>query len=198
MPHSANDDEPLASQPRRERRAQRGAPGSLRWLRELLGRSLVLEKRGLSLHLVLKERRRRPGAIRAEAMTQLLLELGLHLVEVESPTARHALRQLATVHDALQRKGWSGVAHLPSSTLAKAVVQAQMISSRDATARMRNFIEHLRRLQVASEVREDRLRDAPQMPSDEGAVEVGEATAEEFEASERQWVGNAVPGKQAP
>jgi hypothetical protein len=133
-------------------------------VREILGRPLVLEKRGLSLHVVLKDRRRRPGVIRAEAMTQLLFELELHLVEVDSPTARGALRHLATVHDALLRKGWAGVADLPSNTLARAVVQAQMVSRRDATSRLRNFIEHLGRLQVAAEVREDRLHHAPPQP----------------------------------
>ncbi len=192
MPHHANDDDPLASQPRRERRARHGKPGSLLWVREILGRPLVLEKRGLSLHIVLKERRRRPGEIRAEAMTQLLFELGLHLAEVESPTARRTLRHLSTVHDALLRKGWAGVAHLPSSTLARAVVQAQMVSSRDATSRFRNFIEHLRRLQVAAEVREDRLHHAPPMANDEGAVEVRETSAEEFDASERECAGTEL------
>ena len=158
----------------------------------------MLEKRGLSLHVVLKERRRRPGEIRAEAMTRLLFELELHLVEVESPTARGALRHLATVHDALLRKGWAGVAHLPSNTLARAVVQAQMISSRDATSRLRNFIEHLRQLQVAAEVREDRLHHAPPMVNAEGAVEVRDTSAEEFDASVREWVGREVAREDKP
>jgi len=192
MPYNPNDDDPLVSQPRRERRARHGRPGSLLWVREILGRPLVLEKRGLSMHIVLKERRRPPGVIRAEAMTQLLFELGVHLVEAESPTARGALQHLATVHDALLRKGWAGVAHLPSSTLARAVVQAQMVSRRDATSRLRNFIEHLRRLQVAAEVREDRLHHAPTMINDEGAVEVRETSAEEFEASERECAGTEL------
>jgi hypothetical protein len=192
MPYNPNDDDPLDSQPRRERRTRHGRPGSLRWVREILGRPLVLEKRGLSLHIVLKDRRRRPGVIRAEAMTQLLFELELHLVGVESPTAGGALRHLATVHDALLRKGWAGVADLPSNTLARAVVQAQMVSRRDATSRLRNFIEHLGRLQVAAEVREDRLHHAPPMVNDEGAVEVRETSAEEFDASEREWAATVL------
>lgn len=192
MPYNPNDDDPLVSQPRRERRARNGRPGSLLWVREILGRPLVLEKRGLSLHVVLKERRRPPGVIRAEAMTQLLFELGVHLVEAESPTARRTLRHLSTVHDALLRKGWAGVAHLPSSTLARAVMQAQMISRRDATSRLRNFIEHLRRLQVAAEVREDRLHHAPPGVNDEGTVEVRETSAEEFDASERECAGTEL------
>jgi hypothetical protein len=192
MAQDPSDEDPLVRKPRHERRAPRGSAGSLRWVREMLGRPLALEKRSGSTHLVLVERRRRPDVIRAEAMKQLCYETGLRLVEVESPTARHALRHLASVHDALVRKGWSGVEQLDSRTLSKAVVQAQMISSRDATARMRNFIEHLRKLQVAAEVREDRLQH-PVHEGHESAVEVGESTAEEFEASEREWVGTVVP-----
>ncbi len=190
--NKATASDPLARKPRQERRAPRGTPGSLRWMREVLGRPLALEKRDKSVHLVLVERRRRPEVIRAEAMTQLCYELGLRLVELDSPTAHHAMRHLISVHDALLRKGWSGVECMPARLLAKAVVQAQMISSRDDSPRMRNFIEHLRKLQVAAEVREDRQAH-PAQYGHESAVEVAETTPEAFEASEREWVGTVVP-----
>jgi len=189
MPHNAD---PLVTPPRRERRAKQG---TLRWVRDILGRPLTFEKRGLSLHVVLKDRRRRQGEISAEALSKLLLELKLRLAEVESPSARQALRHLATVYNSLLRKGWPGVGGLPSSTLAKAAVQAKMISGGDASARMRKFIEHLQHLQVAAEVREDRLRHSPPLHDGEGAVEVGETTAEAFEASEREWLLSDLPNK---
>ena len=141
---------------------------------------------------MLVERRRRPEVIRAEAHKQLCYELGLRLVELESSTAHHAMRHLIAVHDALVRKGWGGVDKLPARVLGKAVVQAQMISGRESSPRMRAFIEHLRKLQVAAEVREDRLAH-PEQHGHASAVEVAETTPEVFEASEREWVGTVVP-----
>lgn len=186
------DFDPLATKPRKERRAPRGAPGTLRWMREVLGRPLAVEKRDKAMHLVLVERRRRPEVIRAEALTQLCYELGLRIVELESSTAHHAMRHLIAVHDALIRKGWAGVEHMPARILGKAVVQAQMISSRDGSPRMRAFVDHLRKLQVAAEVREDRMAH-PEQHGHASAVEVAETTSEAFEASAREWVGTVVP-----
>lgn len=188
--------DPLAVKPRKERRAARGAPGTLRWMREVLGRPLALERRDKAMHLVLVERRRRPEVIRAEALTQLCYELGLRIMELESTTAHHAMRHLIAVHDGLIRKGWAGVEHMPARILGKAVVQAQMISGREGSPRMRAFIEHLRKLQVAAEVREDRLAH-PEKHGLESAVEVQETTSEAFEASQREWVGTVVPDEQA-
>ena len=190
-PEDATTD-PLSIKPRKERRAPRGTPGSLRWMREVLGRPLALEKRDKAVHLVLVERRRRPEVIRAEALKQLCFELGLRLVELESSTAHRAMRHLIAVHDTLLRKGWPGVETMPARILGKAVVQAQMISGREPSPRMRAFVDHVRKLQVAAEVREDRLAH----PADYGhdtAVEVHETTPEAFEASEREWVGSVVP-----
>ncbi len=196
MPHAPRPDEslddPLVRKPRQERRAPRGSPGSLRWMREMLGRPLALEKRDKSVHLVLLERRRRPEVIRAEALKQLCVELGLRLVELESHTAHHAMRHLIAVHDALVRKGWPGVERLPARIMAKAVVQAQMISSRESSPRMRAFTDQLRKLQVAAEVREDRLAH-PEQHGHASAVEVAETTPEAYEASQREWVGTVVP-----
>jgi site-specific recombinase XerC len=184
--------DPLSSKPRKERRAPRGTPGSLRWMREVLGRPLALERRDKAVRLVLVERRRRPEVIRAEALTQLCYELGLRLVELESSTAHHAMRHLIAVHDTLARKGWSGVETMPARILGKSVVQAQMISGREPSPRMRAFVDHLRKLQVAAEVREDRLAHPAQF-GHESAVEVNETTSEAFEASQREWVGTVVP-----
>lgn len=153
---------------------------------------LALEKRDRSLHVVLVERRRRPEAIRAEALQQLCYELGLRLVELESATARHAMRHLITVHDTLVRKGWGGVDVLPARVLSKAVVQAQMISGRESSPRMRAFVDHVRKLQVAAEVREDRVHHSQTLAS-ESACEVQEGSAEDYEASQREWVGTVVP-----
>jgi hypothetical protein len=57
--------------PRVERRTPRGAPGSVRWLKGLLGRPVALERRGGKLHLTLVERRRPPEVIRAQERAAL-------------------------------------------------------------------------------------------------------------------------------
>lgn len=191
------DSDALVRKPFKDRRSSRVTPGSLKWIKGILGRPLTLEKRDRSARLVLVDRRRRPEVIRAEALKQLSYELTLRLTELESGTARHAVRHLIAVHDALTRKGWSGVEMQPSRVLSKAVVQAQLISAREDSPRMRAFVDHLRKLQVASEVREDRLLHIQQTAS-AAAVEVHESTPEAFEASQREWVGTVVLTKDKP
>ncbi len=197
MPNDPPEADPLALPPLRERRAAGGAAGSRRWVREILGRPLRLERRGSQVHVVLVERRRKPEQIRADALMRLREELALRLLELDSQAGRHAMRHLISVYEHLGRRGWDGLGALSSRLLGKAAVQAQMLSARDASRRMQAFIDHLLRLQVAAEVREDRARFAPpDAPLDNG-VEVVETTPEAFRASQESWVGTVVPDPQA-
>lgn len=193
MPTDPSDADPLALPPLRERRAARGAAGSRRWVREILGRPLRLERRGPQLHVVLVERRRKPEQIRADALVRLREELALRLLELDSQAGRHAMRHLNSVYEHLGKRGWDGLGALPSRVLGKAAVQAQMLSARDASRRMQAFIEHLLRLQVAAEVREDRARFAPPEVASDAGVDVVESTPEAFRASQESWVGTVVP-----
>lgn len=141
-----------------ERRAPRGAPGSVRWLKGLLGRPVALERRGGKLHLTLLERRRPPEVIRAQERAALCEELRLRLLEHGE---RHVavLRPLVAVHEALSRaEGWQAVGRLPSTLLAKAQVQLLMLVGREPSDALADMADHLRLLQAAAEAREERER----------------------------------------
>lgn len=192
-------EDPLAGMLRRERRAPRGRPGSLRWLREMLSRPLGLERRGNATHVVLKDRRRLPDEVRADAMKQLCNELGRRLNTLQPGTERQAMRHLVAVRAALVRRGWAGLQTAPSRVLAKAALQAQMLVGSEHAPRIQALVEHLRKLQVVAEVREDRIAH-PELYGYASAVEVAETTPEAFAASEREWACTMSPGldKDAP
>ena len=118
-----------------ERRAPHGRGGPWRWLRSLLRRPLVLERRGLHWHVVLGDRRERPPAAaqRSPTLDDLSEELRRRLLSQGSEHAARVMRHLVFVHDELSRKGWRGVELLPAAVLDKALVQAQMLASSAST-----------------------------------------------------------------
>lgn len=195
MAQDPDDFDPLAVRPLRERRATPGHKGSVRWMREILGRPLRMERRGRELHVVLQERRRTPEARRADSVRKLCAEIELRVSELGSQAARHAMRHLLAVKSVLQRKGWAAMEALPPGVLARAAAQARMLGSRDRSPRLELFTEHLVRLQVAAEVRVDRGSgaDTPDIGRDPEAVEVSETTHEVWSASDPNWVGSVVP-----
>ena len=187
---------PSPPKPRRktepqERRATRGAPGSLRWLRGLLSRPLVLERRGLQWHVVLAERRQTGSAGRAPTLDEVHEELRSRLMAQDVDHAARVMRHLVFVHDELHRKGWRGVEALPAQVLGKALVQAQMLASDEASPVLAHIAERLHLMHVGAQLREERkaqlLADGP------ARVEVSEATQEEFEETERSWLGTMSP-----
>ncbi|MDO9096379.1 MAG: hypothetical protein Q7U99_27485 [Rubrivivax sp.] len=191
---SSKSPEPKSAQrkPMRERRAPRGTPGSVRWVQGLLGRPLGLEKRGGQLHLTLVERRRPPEVVEAEDVARLCAELRARLLDHENQHTAAVMRHLVAVHDTLLKRGWNGVQALSSKLLGKALVQAQMLASDEASRRMSDFIERLRVLQAAADVREDRVSRRGPAQTDVD-VEVSETTQEEFESTERSWVATQPP-----
>ncbi len=180
-----------ASKPRVERRAPRGKPGSLRWLRSLLGRPVALENRDGRLHLTLVERRRPPEVIRAQECAALCEELRLRLLEHGE---RHVavLRPMVAVHDALERDGWEAVGRLPSALLARAHMQLLMLIGREASRALTGMADHLRLLQAAAEAREDRNR-RDGVRDDDAMVVVEEIDSGDYEALERAWVTTESP-----
>lgn len=189
----------MARRPPRERRKPRGRPGSVSWLKGLMGRPLGLERRGSQLHVTLIERRRPPEVVEADAVAQLCNELRARVLEQENEHAPAVLRHLVAVHDTLSKRGWSGAQALNSAVLGKAVIQAQMLASRDTSLTMAELVERLRVLQVAAQVREERqarLGLPPSGPDTE--VEVSEATHEDFESTERGWVATVPPDLVTP
>ncbi len=184
-----------ATKPRVERRAPKGKPGSLRWLRGLLGRPVTLEQRDGRLHLTLLERRRPPEVIRAQECAALCEELRLRLLEHGE---RHVsvLRPLVAVHDALEKDGWDRVGRLPSALLAKAHMQLLMLIGRERSRALTGMADHLRLLQAAAEAREDRNR-RDGVSDDDFLVVTEEAEVTEFDEHERAWLSTESPADPA-
>lgn len=180
-----------------ERRAPRPVPGSLRWLKSLLARPIGFERRGLQLHVVLVDRRRKPTVERPLSLPQLRDELRARLIAHEHEHASKMMRHLVFVHDELGRKGWPGVGALPARVLSKARVQAEILRSEESSAALVTLIDHLRPLQVAAELREERKTGDITADKD-SRVEVTEATQEEYEEMERSWVGTLPPDLVVP
>jgi hypothetical protein len=177
--------------PRVERRAPRGQPGSLRWLRSLLGRPVVLEQRNGSLQLTLLERRRPPEVIQAQERAALCEELRLRLLEHGE---RHVavLRPLVAVHEALSSGGWERVGRLAPGLLAKAHMQLLMLLGRERSRALSAMAEHLRLLQAAAEAREDRNR-RDGVRDDDPLVVVEDVEVSVYDEADRAWVDTESP-----
>ena len=195
MPDSAPPAKPTSQADAKERRAPRGAPGSWRWLRSLLRRPLVLERRGLQWHIVLGDRRQASTA-RPLSRERVNEELRSRLLAQDVDHAARVMRHLVFVHDELSRKGWRGVEQLPAAVLGKALVQAQMLASDEASPVLAHIVERLHQVHVAAQLRDERK--ARSLAEGTARVEVSEATHEEFEATERSWVGTMSPAAIPP
>lgn len=191
MPDRPSGSRARAGRPRVERRAPRGRPGSLRWLRALLGRPVALEQRDGRLHVTLVERRRPPEVIAAQERAALCEELRLRLLEHGEHHVA-VLRPLVAVHEALSREGWERVGLLNASLLAKAHVQLLMLIGREPSAALTGMADHLRLLQAAAEAREDRNR-RDGVRDDDALVVVEDAEVSEYDELERAWVVTESP-----
>jgi len=181
------DDPSTRRTDRVERRAPTGPKGSMRWMKSILGRPLGLQRRPDGLHVTLLDRRRSPEVVQAESMARLRDELRLRLLDLEHHHAATTMRHLVHVHDVLGRKGWAGLQNAKSEVLRMAILQVQMLVEREPSNRLGRFIERLRMIQAAAEAREERLQSQARAVAAGEAVQVSEATAEEFEASQRDW-----------
>lgn len=179
---------PMPAEDRRAPASARGASVTISKLKGALNRPVRVERRDGQLHVVLVDRRRAPreGAVPDER--QLRDELGALLLADAHGEAPRVMRHLVRVHDALARKGWTGVEYLPWRVLLHALSQAEMLTRDDRSPAMAMLIERLRVLQVAAGIREERL--SRERSASAGATpEVHEASAEDFEAAARDWVG---------
>lgn len=212
---SQNPSDPGRKKTRVDRRAPRGSTGSLRWVKGLLGRPLVLERRGSKLHLTLVDRRRPAAVLEADDLSALRAELRARLLEHDNHHTAAVMRHLVLVHDVLGRRGWSGVAAMDSRVLHKAQIQAQMLASEEPSRRLSLLSQRLTVLQVTASVREDRGADgdseettpdwqttalpvqragATRIDLDlDAPVEISEGSAEEFDAIERGWLATQSP-----
>ena len=180
------------SKPRKERRAPRGTPGSTRWLKGLLARPVALERRDGQLHVTLVERRRTPEVIEQQERAALCDEVRVLLLQRGSDHEVAVMRHLVLSLDVLQTRGWDGVGAMASGVLRKALMQAQLLHSQESTPALDHLVERLRLLHVAAGLREDRKRGVAS-PDHSDHAEVTEASHEEFEAMQRDWVSTVSP-----
>ena len=180
------------------RQAKSDAANPLLRLKGALTRPVTMEWRNGQPHVVLVERRRAPFLDRAQA--HLCAELGAVLLTQHADEASTLLKPLLAVHHKLRRKGWDGVATLPSPVLGKALRQAEMLAAEDPSLPVLTQVaERLRPLLEAAEAREraqdDDAGDADLAVRDR--IEVSEASFNEFEELERTWA-QTMPSGLAP
>jgi hypothetical protein len=167
-----------------------GAPAALRWIREVLCRPLGLERRNDKVRVVPGERRRAPPADPPPALSQLRDDLRARLLAEGNDQAPQLMRHLVFVHGELGRKGWQGLEALPPKVIGMALVQAEMLASRDLSPSLATIIDRLRALKQSADAREERRLQLQNLDRGEH-LEVTEATHEEFDALERGWLGTA-------
>lgn len=188
---------PLPVEDRRAPASARGASVTISKLKGALNRPVRVERRDGQLHVVLVDRRRAPREDVVPDERQLRDELGALLLADAHGEAPRVMRHLVRVHDALARKGWTGVEYLPWRVLLHALSQAEMLTRDDRSPAMAMLIERLRVLQVAAGIREERLS-RERSASAGAAPEVHEASAEDFEAAARDWVGTVPTEPETP
>jgi hypothetical protein len=159
---------------------------ALRKVKGALDRPLGLERKDGQLRVVFVERRRTLPADQPPTLARIRTDLNCRLADLADTPAERLMRHLAFVGTELARRGWSGVETLPASVLGKAVVQAEMLLGESPSEPLTVFIERLRLIKAAAEVREERMS-ADRRELDDAMLVVSEATQEEFEASQRSW-----------
>jgi hypothetical protein len=189
----------LTDRPEEDRRARdaSGLAGLLRRFKGLFRRPIAFVRRGFQLHVVIVDRRKASTPYQPPSLLQLRAELRARLLGHENEQTALVMRHLAVVHDELGRRGWAGVEALPSRVLAKALVQAQMLASEEASPSLKMLIERLRPLQVAAELREER-QPRPNQGETGADAEVSEATHEDYEETKRSWFGTLAPEATPP
>jgi len=168
--------------------------GSLRWVREVLGRSIRLEQRKNQRHVTLVD----PRAAAEEPMSLLMqqrADLGARLL-VHDP-ATQIVRNLFIVHDELRANGWPGVENLPLKVISRGLSEAEILAVDEASDVLATIIATLREVKVAAEARAAREAleadwEVPQVP------EVSDTNFDEYELMERSWAGTVPAGLDIP
>ena len=169
------------------------AARSLRWVKEVLSRSMRLQHR----------RGRGPSSAAEKAdvtpEVALLLEqradLGARLL-VHDP-ATQLVRNLFVIHDELGKGGWAGVQALPMSLVGRALTEAELLHLQEPSELLTTIIVSLRSIKTTPEapaaqaLQEKVGRDRG--PQHAAVPEVSETDYGEFELVGRSWV-RTVPG----
>ena len=165
---------------------------AFRWLSGLLRRPLGFMRNQGHLRFGFVERRRAPpDALEAAA---LRADLRSRMLSYPPEHAAQMLNHLAQLHDEYGRGGWAAVAALPPAVLDKALFQAQMLLRDGSSPPLKKLIERLRALQPATETAAAATPPAtPRAQPADSALEISEASQEDFEASERSWFASLPP-----
>ncbi len=167
-------------------------PGSLRWVRDVLGRSIRLEQRRGPAGA------EAPAEPAADRPLSLLMkqraELGARLL-VHDP-ATQIVRNLFVVHDELRARGWPGVATLPAKVIGRALTEAEILACDEPSPLLETIIDALREVKVAVDERAA-LEALEQEFATLQVPEVSETNYDEYELMERSWVGT-VPAELEP
>jgi hypothetical protein len=179
--------------PLKDRRAASDAPASsLRKLKGMLNRPLALERRQGRLEVVLSERRRARPADEKPSIALLCAELSARLLAHEANEAAQTMRHLILVHDALERKGWTGIEGMSSGVLVKAIEQALLLAREEPSPHMDMLIEGMRPLHAAAVLREQREARLHELRLGDN-VQVSESDYADFEDAEQDWAEGTVP-----
>jgi hypothetical protein len=172
--------------------AEKPRRGSLRWVRDVLTRSIRLEQRNGQRHVVLAAAKR---GLSADAPLTLLEEqradLGARLL-VHDPS--QMVRHLFVIHDELRNRGWAGVQALPPEIPKRALAEAEILETQEPSPMLASVIESLAKIVRAADARaaqELLLREEWEAPA---APEVSETNFDEYELMERSWIGTVPNG----
>ena len=168
--------------------------GSLRWVRDVLGRLIRLEQRKKQPHVARVD----PRGEADEPMSLLMqqrAELGARLL-VHDPTTQ-IVRNLFIVHDELRANGWPGVETLPPKVVSRGLSEAEILAVDEPSEALATIIATLRAMKVAADARDAREAleadwEVPQVP------EVSDTNFDEYELMERSWAGTVPAGLDIP
>ena len=174
---------PGPAKPRRSR--------PLTWLRGLLKRPLRLERRGLHWHVVLGQPAPEPAPPERAGEALRRSHEALRALLARHPEARHLMRHLGFVEQALARSGSRALrSEVPVPMLRKAQQQLELLMREDSSPELVALAQRLER--VVSQ-RGPVSRDAAAGAS----LQVSEASHSLFDEMERSWTGQ-VPAAAAP
>ena len=173
------------------------AARSLRWVKEVLTRSIQLEHRRAQGKPGLGDKGRAADLDPAAALlVEQRADLGARLL-VHDP-ATQLVRNLFVIHDELGTRGWAGVEALPIVLVGRALTEAELLGVQEPSPVLITIIEKLRAIKIAATERAAREtkesldrqweREQPATP------EVSETNFDEFEQMERSWVGTVPSG----
>ena len=175
------------------------ARARLRWLRGLVRRPFKLLWRSGLPRLVWVERRRAPA--NDLALLQLRTDLRAELLALGDDAL--ALQELMRVAENLERTGWAGVIALPTQSLARAAMQAEMLAAATASSALADLARRLRAVRPspaqapAAKAPGAAMADFPGVAAAD-SIEVLELGEDAYAQAEQQWADSQTGSPSVP